>query len=277
MVGPRENQVLYLETFSLTPTKCHQNGYPATPGTPLENGHSYFDSRQHRTTPGATPTTPFPPPGAVPLETQDQRLERLNNEMCSMFRKRRHPNSRHPPYFKGNGTYTHVEKPSQRTSRSPLEQSATPELEFLPLGMHGRPSRSSKRATPVLQEPVKEAFRLLKTVLREECKLDRDVSSPQMRFQALPLPTANAFISGSPSAEETEMGGMDGDVAKAGSTVASTDASRRNSTVDTVVASTGPSRRSSTADVPQQPQAANRAATTGSTYDASRDPRKRGR
>jgi hypothetical protein len=232
------------------------------------------------------------PPTPTPVETSEQRNVRVNEEISSLVRRKRQPNSWYPPYLKGNGTYTHVESP----------QGA---MEFLPLGLGGGSKRPPQREPPKLTAPVKDAYGHLKRALHEEEKTDRATFHRASGLQVLTTPDrSQSTYHQQDENGDTEMGGMKAGIPAVDSAVGTpTDWSRKSSVISlppqleatrpTLNSEYAPSPDSAVRtqsewsrriSVPQQPVPARRTLNatgpktpSASKYNANRDPRITGR
>jgi hypothetical protein len=178
-------------------------------------------------------------PSTIPPDVLEVRRKRISEEMCAAFRTRHDPRTDSPPSLLGMGTYTHV--------RPHLRLHGSLEFDFLPLGGPDRIKRDERGTIVDKQESVKQAYAKLKGVMEEEEKLDWEAFSPRTRFHAL-----NSPDDASPTGEERnrDMG------------VGTRDERTSIGSIQEVIM--GGMTAAGTAT-----------AAPTSTYDASRDPRRR--
>jgi hypothetical protein len=215
------------------------------------------------------------PDGELPPDIVQARVERhaaMNNEVARMFRTRPSSEPGAPVSLRGLGKYTHVELPAQ-APMFPHQQYTRPKPAFLPLGGPHRQC-TGVRAAPEVPAPVKETYAKLREVLLQEEQLD-DGWNPGSRFEALPVPDATT-VGAYSNQGDVEMGDADGS----------------HNVVDHMRTLSNKRRRPSVGGGMQLPIRGDErrvsnaggdvalggvAPSTGTIYDASRDPRKRAR
>jgi hypothetical protein len=216
-------------------------------------------------------------PPSLPPDVLVARKEHVNSDICSFLHAPHDQNSpsKDISHLKGIGLYTHVGLPPQEPT-FPHQHSSTSPPQFLPLGGYGRTKQKPMKGNPHIPEPVKAAYETLKEVMIEEEKLGGTAVSPQTRFHGLSLPEKNVTSATTTSEmENTEINGMDEDTVM----VDESDEPRRHSIAGVVPQSWDNSRRTSVPGGNTRPVAvpARGMTTSGTTYDKSRDPRRRGR
>ncbi|KAF2257808.1 hypothetical protein CC78DRAFT_572929 [Lojkania enalia] len=211
------------------------------------------------------------PPSLLP-DVLKARNDRMNEELVSMFHSR--PDPLNPQTsFTGNGTYTHIDV--QARPRFPHEEylpPSGPRREFLPLG-RGK-DREGLKLKGKLNEEVKKIYEELKEALEEETKTDTSAYDPIVRFGGLPVPDLTT-TTGRKDHRDVEARRMEGVTENTGNPANEAWGGERR------VSYGGPRVPPWTAQ--RRPLVSGRdivtsgAETVGSTYDASRDPRRRGK
>lgn len=216
----------------------------------------------------------------VPSDVLEARRERINNDIISFSQTSRDRFSDDGPSIKGMGTYTHIKLPSQ-PPQFPHQQFYSPPSEFLPLGGF-KYSKDIERTIgqELLQGPIKDAYGKLREVMEEEEQLDWKAFSPSTRFHALLAPDLKTLL------QQTSQ--VDGDTAM-------NDMNEASDAVNSEAGLNNKSKRPSVFNSGQRPPWGSQRSysypggnvvmggttatrtTSGSTYDASRDPRRIGR
>lgn len=194
------------------------------------------------------------PPGArtapLPPDVAAARRKRVNSEMLELLRRPAENTDTNSYHFQGMGLYTHVARPAPAPATSPRSGHARSQLDFLPLG-----GPSEDRNRPNMQGEVPEDIRAIYRDLGASLDHERELLSrgishdPRKKYgvfdpQGPPPPTPRDDTVMRDDVNQTAGVGNEG--------------SRRNSRVG----STGTG-----ATIPGGT----------STYDSSRDPRRRGR
>jgi len=248
---------------------------------------------------------------SLPPDVASSRQSRINQDILAYFKRpasRRNstPSNTEPPFLKGIGVYTHIEvAPAPPESLFPHQRFAqpAPRIEFLPLGGFGQASRKGALKAD-LPEDVKTMYSAVKGVVlwaeREARKPDQP--DPRDKFGGLGLPGVNV-----PSPQSMGGGSEDMDIdetedgqlyerpgnerrSSVGTGTKGLDVSERRTSTPGDVAMGGTSASITRTAVPVPSSAAkttsdNTASTatvastnaSGTIYDASRDPRRRGR
>ncbi|KAF2002995.1 hypothetical protein P154DRAFT_520359 [Amniculicola lignicola CBS 123094] len=206
---------------------------------------------------------------ALPPDVRKARLERINKEMIGMcdseikeneIATSKKTDTSKPTSFKGMGTYTHIAiKQAPAPNAFPHQRHVTERPEFLPLRGGSAPrGRYDIRPEHELPPNVRNAYAQLKTALEREQRSRNSELDPAARVGVLPVPETvrrpTTTVTTSTAVRLLEMMAIEG----VGSASTSAAASRRQSTGGGDVAMGG-------------------AETAGTTYDAARDPRRRGR
>ncbi|KAF2726937.1 hypothetical protein EJ04DRAFT_570829 [Polyplosphaeria fusca] len=210
-----------------------------------------------------SPSSIFP----LPPDVKDQRHKNINDELIAMFKKPADPSASRTS-FKGNGTYTHIEKPARQLfpHEKFLAENEIKKYEFLPLG-GGKENEAKFRGKHGLRQldgEIDAAYQALKEAVKTEERAGGEWEKARSQYGTLHIPTMET-----PRADgDTEMGGME---EKPPSLRISTNATPSMSAPSDVqrpsVAEGGYSAVTSTTTTNATP--------TGTQYDASRDPRLR--
>ncbi|KAF2878331.1 hypothetical protein BDV95DRAFT_557211 [Massariosphaeria phaeospora] len=185
-------------------------------------------------------------PNSLPPDIDAARRSRIQTDLTNVFHAKRPSHSTEPPSLKGMGTYTHVEL----QTLFPHQRHITTN-KFLPLGGPNRARRRHAGVVAELPKDVQALYNEVREVIEKEEKLAEGGENydPRDRFGGLAFP--DIMVPPPPPPEDTgdvEMGGMgDG-------------RGRWDMGLD----------RTNSAASGKEPQQAR-----GTTYDASRDPRRR--
>ncbi|PVI08665.1 hypothetical protein DM02DRAFT_621490 [Periconia macrospinosa] len=197
----------------------------------------------------------------LPPDVAASRKNRLNGDLINLFKRPSQTPDAKQHSFKGVGLYTHVARPSlppntATPSAQRLDQSS-PGLDFLPLG---GPARNTNR--PAIQgelpEEVRAIYRAISANLEAEAEAISRGSNrdPHVKFGTFDLSPSTLQNGPTPVHQQQDV---------------ATAAKRPNLDMLGGNADEAPARRASTDNVTKATSAG------GTTYDSSRDPRRRGR
>ncbi|KAF2271942.1 uncharacterized protein EI97DRAFT_446223 [Westerdykella ornata] len=209
----------------------HKDSAPPTPDATISARHSSVDHVRNLRHQNGTPVQTSPHVDSP--EDPDATTARINTEITSLLRRQKTPHSRYPPFHSGNGTYTHVLRPS-KVKKTLAEQKEDPStLQVLPLAPSARSDRSARSRVSALPDEVTAAFEILRKALADKEKIKSDTLSPFDRFQALPLPNQGVRFSDHGGSDDTTMNGISSDGERRNGWI-SLPSSRKNSVADSL-------------------------------------------
>ncbi|KAH7112198.1 hypothetical protein B0J11DRAFT_511985 [Dendryphion nanum] len=202
---------------------------------------------------------------ALPPDVNKERLKRINHDITLFFQSKQSSSSTTSPSLQGIGLYSHAERPNHEH----LPRTAVDTV-FVPLGGLRR-NVLSKITTPGLHDSMRVAYDTLRVTLAGEEVASRDRISPYRRFR--PLPGQEGPVACSAD-YDTDMGRAD-DFMIRGRGNAAVRAGQSN--VDDSAAPALGSQQQSRPAEDVTMTGVTESVIPGNKYDATRDPRRRGR